>query len=95
MTGPDGSSTQRIDLLSELIGVSSVNPLQAGPRSGPGGEAAMAAWMADQTERAGAAEVAVDEVEPGRPNVYAHFPAAPVARRSVSTSTSTRSVWST
>ncbi len=73
MTGTDQAAIERIDLLAELIGINSVNPQQAGPRSGPGGEAAIAAWLAERAERAGASEVAVDEVEPGRPNVYAHF----------------------
>lgn len=74
MTGTDQAAIERIDLLAELIGINSVNPNQAGPRSGPGGEAAISAWLAERAEQAGAAEVAVDEVEPGRPNVYAHFP---------------------
>lgn len=73
MTGTDHAAIERIDLLAELIGINSVNPQQAGPRSGPGGEAAIAAWLAERAEQAGADEVAVDEVEPGRPNVYAHF----------------------
>ncbi|MEL7156495.1 MAG: hypothetical protein AAFN30_07845, partial [Actinomycetota bacterium] len=68
--GPETS--RAIDLLGELIAVPSVNPLQAGPRSGPGGEEAMARWMAAATGDLGA-DVTVDEVEPGRPNVYAAF----------------------
>jgi acetylornithine deacetylase/succinyl-diaminopimelate desuccinylase-like protein len=73
MTGTDGSRTQRIDLLAELVAINSVNPLQAGPRSGPGGEAAMAQWLADRADAMGA-EVTVDEVIDGRSNVYAFFP---------------------
>ncbi len=65
---------ETIDLLGELVAIPSVNPLQAGPRSGPGGEEALARWLAAATRELGA-EVVVDEVEPGRPNVYAHFDA--------------------
>jgi acetylornithine deacetylase/succinyl-diaminopimelate desuccinylase-like protein len=73
MTGPDDASTRRVDLLAELVAINSVNPLQAGPRSGPGGEAAMAAWLAERTDALGA-EVTIDQVLDGRPNVYAAFP---------------------
>lgn len=68
--GPD--TNRAIELLGQLIAIPSVNPLQAGPRSGPGGEEAMATWMAEATADLGA-DVTVDEVEPGRPNVYAAF----------------------
>ncbi|MFV0257792.1 MAG: M20/M25/M40 family metallo-hydrolase [Acidimicrobiales bacterium] len=63
----------RVDLLRELVGINSVNPLQAGPRSGPGGEEALARWLAGRAETLGATTV-LDEVSPGRPNVYAEFP---------------------
>ena len=65
-------TTRRAQLLSELVGINSVNPGQAGERSGPGGERMLAEFVA---ERAGAlgAEVVLDEAEPGRPNVYARF----------------------
>ncbi len=66
------STTAIIDLLAELVRIPSVNPLHAGPRSGDGGEAAMAQWLADRTAAMGA-EVELEEVEPGRPNVYARF----------------------
>lgn len=71
LTG-DGDRSIRVDLLSELVGINSVNPLQAGERSGPGGEAALAEWVAARTEEIGAAAI-LDEAEPGRPNVYARF----------------------
>ncbi len=72
---PQGSNEQqrRIDLLAEAVSINSVNPLQAGPRSGPGGEAAMANWLAERCRGLGA-EVELDEKTEGRPNVYAHFP---------------------
>jgi acetylornithine deacetylase/succinyl-diaminopimelate desuccinylase-like protein len=63
---------ERAEILMELVGINSVNPLQAGPRSGPGGEQELALWLAERTGAAGA-EVVLDEAEPGRPNVYAHF----------------------
>jgi acetylornithine deacetylase/succinyl-diaminopimelate desuccinylase-like protein len=59
-------------MLSELVSINSVNPGHAGERSGPGGEAALADWLAERAEHLGAT-VVLDEVEPGRPNVYAHI----------------------
>lgn len=64
---------RRVELLSELVGINSVNPGQAGERSGPAGEKALSHWMANRAESLGA-NVTLDEVEPGRPNVYAEFP---------------------
>lgn len=46
--------------------------MQAGPRSGPGGEGPLAEWLAERSEALGA-EVVLDEVEPDRPNLYARF----------------------
>ncbi len=63
---------RRVDLLSTLVGINSVNPRQAGPRSGAGGERELAEWVADRAEHLGAS-VILDEVEPDRPNVYAQF----------------------
>lgn len=60
-------------MLSDLVGINSVNPEQAGERSGPGGEAELATWVADRCDGLGAT-VELDEAEPGRPNVYARFP---------------------
>lgn len=65
-------STRRVELLTTLVGINSVNPRQAGPRSGAAGEKELSDWLADRTEQLGAA-VVVDEVEPDRPNVYARF----------------------
>lgn len=67
-----GSSKRRVELLSEIISINSVNPGHAGERSGPGGEETLAHWLAERTEHLGAT-VTLDEAEPGRPNVYAHF----------------------
>ncbi|MCP5025382.1 MAG: M20 family metallopeptidase [Actinomycetia bacterium] len=58
--------------VGELVRIPSVNPLQAGPKSGDGGERALSAWMADRAEAMGA-DVTVDEIEDGRANVYARF----------------------
>lgn len=60
------------NLVSELVRIPSVNPLQAGPVSGLEGEAALAHFIANRAEGLGA-QVTLDEVEPGRPNVYARF----------------------
>ena len=66
-------SRRRVELLTELVGINSVNPGHAGERSGPGGEAALAHRIAERSEALGAS-VTLDEVEPGRPNLYAFFP---------------------
>jgi acetylornithine deacetylase/succinyl-diaminopimelate desuccinylase-like protein len=55
--------------LARLVRIPSVNPAQAGPRAGAPGEAqlaeALAGWFRDR-----GGEVHVEEVLPGRPNVY-------------------------
>jgi acetylornithine deacetylase/succinyl-diaminopimelate desuccinylase-like protein len=61
-----------VDRVCELVRIPSVNPLQAGPRSGVGGEQDLAAWLADRADGVGA-DVTVDEVLDGRSNVYARF----------------------
>lgn len=66
------SRIRRAELLSELVGINSVNPDHRGPKSGPGGEAELAHWIGEQADRLGAA-VTLDEVLDGRPNVYCHF----------------------
>ncbi len=63
---------RRTDLLVEMIGINSVNPLQTGPRSGSANEEAFATWLAARCVDLGAT-VTVDPVEPERPNVYAFF----------------------
>ncbi len=65
-------SQRRVELLSELVGINSVNPGQAGERSGASTEEAQSLWLAERAEALGAT-VTVDSVEPGRPNVYAEF----------------------
>ncbi|MFE6864656.1 M20 family metallopeptidase [Nocardia sp. NPDC057668] len=63
--------------VAELVRIPSVNTLQAGPRAhehGPIGEGALARWLAARTRECGSDTVVLDEVRPGRPNVYARFP---------------------
>ncbi len=60
------------ELLTTLVEIVSVNPLQAGERSGPGGEEELAQWVGERARGLGA-DVCLDEAEPGRPNVYAYF----------------------
>ena len=67
------STERRTALLTELVGINSVNPGQSGERSGPGGERALAERVAERAAALGA-EVELDEIEPDRPNVYARFP---------------------
>ncbi len=71
-TSYDGPAARSIELLSELVSINSVNPEHAGERSGPGGEQELAEWLADHSERLGGS-VVLDEVHPGRPNIYAMF----------------------
>ncbi len=66
------SRLRRVELLSELVGINSVNPDHAGSKSGPGGEGDLARWIGEQADRFGA-DVTLDEVIEGRPNVYCHF----------------------
>ena len=58
--------------IGELVQIPSVNPLQAGPKSGADGEVAMSEWLATRAADMGA-DVTVDEVLDGRNNVYAQF----------------------
>lgn len=55
--------------LSRLVQIPSVSPDQAGPRAGAAGEARIAGEVAHWFRQFGG-EVYVDEVLPGRPNVY-------------------------
>jgi len=59
--------------LSQLVRIPSVTPSQAGPRSGEGGEASIAKAIANCFNRLGG-DVVMDEVLPGRPNVYGLWP---------------------
>ncbi len=69
---PMGTTLDMAKLLQEIVRIPSVNPLQAGPKSGDGGETALAEWMAGRTADLGA-KITFDEALPGRPNVYARF----------------------
>ena len=64
---PDG--TALAEWVARLVRVPSVNPAHAGPRAGLVGEAAMAGALAGHFADLGA-EVTLDEVLEGRPNVY-------------------------
>ncbi|MBI5877961.1 MAG: M20/M25/M40 family metallo-hydrolase [Chloroflexi bacterium] len=64
------ADTQRIvEWLGRLVQIPSVGPENAGPRAGQAGEAKIAAALAGWFKQVGA-EVTVEEVKPGRPNVY-------------------------
>ncbi|WP_419920301.1 M20 family metallopeptidase [Candidatus Poriferisodalis sp.] len=71
-TGGTATGQSMAELLSEMVRIPSVNPMHHGPRSGTVAEAEMANWVAQRAEALGA-EVELDEIEPGRPNVYARF----------------------
>ncbi|GIJ28750.1 acetylornithine deacetylase [Micromonospora qiuiae] len=65
------------EAVAELVRIPSVNPLHTGPKAeehGPPGEGAVAHHLAERFDRCGAVEVVLDEVLPGRPNVYGRFP---------------------
>jgi acetylornithine deacetylase/succinyl-diaminopimelate desuccinylase-like protein len=67
-----------VELLQDLVAIPSVNP-QGNPGTEHPGEQALGEYVADFLRVLGA-EVTLDAVEPGRPNVVASFtPAKPVA----------------
>lgn len=59
--------------LSNLVRIPSVSPDHAGPRSLEPGEARIAVWAAERCEALGA-RCELEEVSPGRPNLYALWP---------------------
>jgi acetylornithine deacetylase/succinyl-diaminopimelate desuccinylase-like protein len=70
--------TNVVELLQDLVAIPSVNP-QGAPGTDRTGEQAMGEYVADFLRGLGA-EVVLDPVEPGRPNVVASFtPENPVA----------------
>ncbi|HAN07798.1 MAG TPA: hypothetical protein DCP89_04805 [Acidimicrobiaceae bacterium] len=66
------NASQLAERLSELVQIPSVNPLQAGPKSGDNGEREISEWMANRCEDLGAT-VATEDILDGRHNVYARF----------------------
>src|ERR1700734_3016790 len=60
-----------VELLRDLVAIPSVNP-QGDPGTDQTGEQAMAEYVADFLREIGA-EVKIEPVEPGRPNVAASF----------------------
>jgi acetylornithine deacetylase/succinyl-diaminopimelate desuccinylase-like protein len=69
--------TSVIELCQALVQIPSVNPDgDPGTSAENTGEAACAAYIADFLHASGA-EVELDEVEPGRPNVIGRFPSQP------------------
>ncbi|WP_419841307.1 M20 family metallopeptidase [Candidatus Poriferisodalis sp.] len=72
-TGATDATGQSIaELLSEIVRIPSVNPMHQGPRSGTAAEADMADWLAERATALGA-DVELEVIQPGRPNVYARF----------------------
>lgn len=66
------AQTERIIYwLSKLVQIPSVSSIQAGPKAGQPGEQAMAEFLAATFRSLGADEVELEELLPGRPNVYA------------------------
>lgn len=79
---PVGMATPRnvVELLQDLVAIPSVNP-QGDPGTDRVGEQALAEYVADFLRALGA-EVAIEPIEPGRPNVVASFaPKDPNATR--------------
>jgi acetylornithine deacetylase/succinyl-diaminopimelate desuccinylase-like protein len=67
-----------VELLQDLVAIPSVNP-QGNPGTNRTGEQAMGEYVVDFLRQLGA-DAALDEIEPGRPNVVASFrPENPVA----------------
>lgn len=61
---------QLAESVAQLVRIPSVNTLHAGPKAGVPGEAAVARAVAERLEECGAQQVVLDEIEPGRLNVY-------------------------
>ena len=64
------------ECVAELVRIPSVNPLHRGPiaeAAGPIGETMIARHLAERFEALGADDVTLDDVDDGRPNVYARF----------------------
>ncbi len=64
-------------VVADLVRIPSVNVLQGGPvaeQHGLIGEDAIGRWLVQHCRSLGADEVVLDQVRPGRPNVYARFP---------------------
>lgn len=73
----DVTPRQLAESVAALVRIPSVNPLHGGPAAlaaGALGEGALAAHLAARFGELGASEVVLDDVLPGRPNVYAMFP---------------------
>lgn len=66
------TTEQLAERVGDLVRIPSVNPGQAGPKSGDDGERSLSAWMAERADGLGA-DVTVDDIEEGRCNVYARF----------------------
>ena len=58
--------------VGDLVRIPSVNPLQAGPKSGDDGEREISTWLADRADAMGA-DVTSHDIIDGRSNVYARF----------------------
>lgn len=66
------ADTERIIYwLSKLVQIPSVSSIQAGSKAGQPGEQALAEFLAETFRALGADEVELEELLPGRPNVYA------------------------
>lgn len=73
----DVTARQLAESVAALVRIPSVNPLHGGPKAlaaGPLGEGVLAAHVAARFGEVGASEVVLDDVLPGRPNVYGMFP---------------------
>lgn len=71
------SAADLAESVAQLVRIPSVNPLHSGATAeaaGDIGEGSIAALLAERFTGLGASEVVLDEVSPGRPNVYGFFP---------------------
>jgi acetylornithine deacetylase/succinyl-diaminopimelate desuccinylase-like protein len=74
--GMDVDARALAESVAELVRIPSVNPLHTGPRAeehGPIGEGEIARRLAERFAMCGANDVILDDVLPGRPNVYGRF----------------------
>lgn len=71
------SAADLAESVAQLVRIPSVNPLHTGAKAeaaGELGEGTIAGHLAERFTELGASEVILDEVAPGRPNVYGFFP---------------------
>ncbi|MDA0990536.1 MAG: M20 family metallopeptidase [Verrucomicrobia bacterium] len=76
---PSSNLKEATDLLGELVACASVNPTGRDPEMAPYGEGRLVRLLANKLEGWGA-DIRIQEVAPGRPNLIAHWPGIDASR---------------